>query len=157
MRNTYKRCCICHRWFRPYVRQRRTQKACGRVRCREQLHAEDCRAWRRANPGQDKSRRVKIRAWAGRRGYWKAYRRRNAGYRAREKERMRSSRRRSKSVAKRESLNEMAVEKIREIQSVGGENVAKRDSLARRMEGVLGFLLWKENVAKRDTSLLGVG
>lgn len=157
MRNPHKRCCICHRWFTPYIRQRQRQKICGRVLCQKKCHAGNCRAWRAANPEQDKSRRAKIRAWAERRGYWKGYRRNNAAYRAQEKERMRSMRRRVKGVAKRDSLRRIAVEKIREIQTMEVQNVAKRDSLARRVEGVLGFLLWKENVAQRDPSLLAAG
>lgn len=157
MSNPRQRCIFCHRWFTPYVRQRNKQTVCYRILCRKKRHAVNCRQWREANPGPDPGRASKIRAWARRRMYWKGYRRDHATYRAREKTRMRSMRQRVKRVAKRDSLSEMAVGKIREIQGLECENVAKRDSLARRMEGVLGFLLWKENVARRDSSLLVVG
>lgn len=157
MRKPRKRCCICRRWFTPYIRQRHRQKTCGRIRCRKKRHAANCRGWRAANPLQDRDRRAKVRAWARRRGYWKAYRRNNTAYRAREQARRRTMRGRGKNVAKRDLLRQIAVDKIRDIQSLGSESVAKRDLLARRVEGVLGFLLWKERVAKRDASLLAVG
>lgn len=105
MRNPRRRCFVCHRWFTPYVRQRTRQRTCDRILCRKQRHATNCRQWREANPGPDPWRASKIRAWAGRWGYWKEYRRDHAVYRAREKARMRSNRRRVKRVAKRDSLS----------------------------------------------------
>ena len=151
MRVSQKRCLYCHRWFTPYRRKRRTQKACDRVVCRKKRHADNCRTWRVDNPGQDEGRRSKIRTWARKRRYWKGYRQTHAGYRAREAARMRRVRRERKSVAKRDSLKKIAVDKLRELQRSGPKSVAKRDSLDRRMDGVLAFLVWKEIAAKRDS------
>jgi hypothetical protein len=153
MRIKKKRCGQCHQWFRPHPRKVSIQNVCLRRRCQRKRHARNCRRWRKANPTHDEGRRSKMRDWAQEKEYWKRYRQEHPSYCRKEAARMRSQRRKAKAVAKRDSIREIAVGKLREIQEMSVGIVAKRDSMDRRVDGLLALLIWKESVAKRDSPL----
>jgi len=153
MKISKKRCDQCHQWFRPHVRKISIQTVCLKRRCQRKRHADNCRRWRRANPAHDQGRRSKMRDWAREKDYWKLYRQEHPSYRRREAARMRCKRQRVKTVAKRDSMKEITVGKLREIQRMEVGTVAKRDLMDRRMDGLLALLIWKETVAKRDSPL----
>jgi adenylate kinase len=47
-------------------------------------------------------------------------------------------------VAKRDALRKISVDKLKEIQAQAVTAVAKRDTLARRVDQVVDYLFWKE-------------
>jgi len=42
-------CCICHKWFKPDVRQKGRQKTCGRPTCKTEMHRRACEEWNKKN------------------------------------------------------------------------------------------------------------
>jgi hypothetical protein len=139
-----KRCRHCGGWFNPYPPKRGIQTYCSRRACQRERHRQACRAFYRDDPHCDDRRRAKIRDWARKRGYWRWYRQTHPGYRARDNTRRRLSRQGVDRAAKRDAWQEMAVEKLRDIQGQGPDFAAKRDAWDPRMEQVLAYLVWKE-------------
>lgn len=154
MRVPQNRCVHCHRWFRPNRRKISIQKACLKRRCQKRRHRDNCRTWREKNPEQDQSRRGKVRGWAAAYpDYWRRYRTDHPDYVRLDNGRRRRARRIAVGAAKRDSIKAISVEKLRELQEMGAGPAAKRDSLDRRVDGLLDYLIWKESAAKRDAAL----
>ena len=139
-----KRCTQCGCWFKPYPPKKDIQRFCSRRACQRERHRQACQRFYRNDPHCDEKRRVKIRDWARKRGYWRWYRQAHPVYRAQDNARRRSARQGGKSAAKRDAWKEMAVEKLRNIQRQAPRFAAKRDACDRRVEEVLAYLVWKE-------------
>ena len=60
-------------------------------------------------------------------------------------------------AAKQTAIREIAVEKLRRIRSGEPEGAAKQTAIARRVEAVVEFLIWKESAAKHRDIALGAG
>lgn len=150
MRPAYKRCAYCGRWFQPDPRIGRRQKACPRPECGRARRRQNWRSWSKRRPDFPATRRHKVRAWAKAcPDYWAGWRKDHPAYREREKRRMLAKRRRARRVAKQTAMPEIAVGKLRDIQAMGPEAVAKQTASSRQMEEVVEFLLWKEGVANQ--------
>lgn len=157
MKNPKKDCAFCDRGYEPDPRTRKHQLACGREECRKERKAQADRAWRKKDPGYAAARKPKLRIWAaGYPAYWRHYRKTHPEYAERERERMKSCRRRLKSVAKHDARRVIAVEKLRNIQAQAPKTVAKQDAIVRRMDGIVDYLFWKEGVAKHDVTDLAL-
>jgi hypothetical protein len=63
---------------------------------------------------------------------------------------MRSIRQRAENVAKQDAVRKISVEKLESIRDSEADSVAKQDAVHRRVNGILDYLFWKENVAKQD-------
>ncbi|MEK7413929.1 MAG: hypothetical protein AAB263_11495, partial [Planctomycetota bacterium] len=129
------RCRICGRFFRPDPRKRgrSPQKTCGRVACRRQHKGRNNQSWALRHPGYGKSRKLKIRAWAkAHPDYWQRYRAGQPAYQERERQRMRSKRKRLRRVAKQAVIGQITVEKLLAVKRIRSKSVAKQAVIARR-------------------------
>lgn len=144
------RCRYCGRFFRPDPHQGWRQRNCGRAPCRRAHKSRRNRDWWGRHPSYDQSRRLKLRAWAASYPcYWRRYRAKQAAYRERERQRMRRRRAGLRRVAKQAASRQIAVERLLAARGPERKTVAKQAALSRRVEGLFGFLLWKEGVAKQ--------
>jgi len=153
-------CRYCGRKFQPDPRAIESQQCCGREKCRRERQRRKWHDWNKRNPNYRKAPDVrnKTHAWAKcYPDYWRQYRATNAKYRERERLRMAAKRRKARRVAKQTRRREVAVEKLRKLESPGPKTVAKQTGIARRVNGVVQFLLWKEGVAKQTSIVLGSG
>lgn len=147
-----KICRYCGRKFRPDPRAVGNQRCCGREPCRRERRRRKWQSWIKRHPDYRKAadQRNKTKAWSKTYpDYWRQYRAANAEYRERERRRMVAKRRRARRVAKQAGIGKIAVGKLRKIESRGPKTVAKQTGIARRLDGVVQFLLWKEAVAKQ--------
>ena len=48
-------CCICRKWFKPDVRQKKRQQTCGRPDCKRERHRRQCEKWNKKNKDYPKS------------------------------------------------------------------------------------------------------
>lgn len=150
-----KRCQYCGRWFHPDPRTSH-QKACSREECRRARQRQKLRSWRKLHPDHAERYQQKVQAWAkAYPDYWCQWRTDNAEYRERERRRMRTKRKRARRVAKETAMAQIAVDKLRDIQTARPESVAKETALSRRVDAVVEFLFWKEAVAKRNRMAVG--
>ena len=141
-------CLICRVSFKPDSRTRH-QKVCSRGPCQSERKR---RKWRRWATGHRHQRRLKSRLWArSRPDYWSDYRKSHPAYRAREIKRMRLKRARSRRVAKQTLIRRAVIERLRQIEALDryAKIVAKPTPIARQVNGVIEFLIWKEGVAKQ--------
>jgi len=101
-------------------------------------------------PKEAAARRVKVCEWAQEYpDYWRGYRRSHPDYVGRDNLRRRKSRGKAKRAAKQTAIREISVEKLRKILSDAPLSAAKQTPIARRVEGVVDFLIWKECAAKQ--------
>jgi hypothetical protein len=54
-------CRVCGKWFEPYPRAGKRQRACGRDDCRRERHRRACAAWHEQHPDYDRERRLRER------------------------------------------------------------------------------------------------
>ena len=122
-----RRCHICEDWFIPRRRARKiSQRCCSKAACQKERKAENKRDWWRRNPDYDQSRRTKIQDWAkDYPDYWRQYRATHPGYVEKDNRRRVLSRQKS-------------------------QLSAKQDSVHRRVDGLVDYLLWKEESAKQN-------
>jgi len=145
-----KRCLVCRRWFAPRV-QNPQQKTCSEGLCQKSRRRKACLVWNKKHPHNDHARGGKTRAWAKVfPDYWQRYRAAHRDYAGRERARMRAKRRKLRRVAKQDAWRQIAVDRLITIAASPLENVAKQDAWDRRVDGVLDYLIWKEDVAKQD-------
>lgn len=146
-----KRCKFCHQWFTPHPRAPH-QSCCSSPACRKKRKALAAKNWWVNNPKYAQGRKPKIKAWAKEYpDYWRKYRQEHPDYARKERQRMRSVRRQAKTVAKQDTVRKISVEKLERIRDSGADFVAKQDAVQRRVDGLLDYLFWKENVAKQDS------
>lgn len=74
------RCPYCGKWFAPASGKGERQKTCGQRPCRRRHKRALDDVWRNADARWTRSRREKVRAWAGKKDYWRQARERNPGY-----------------------------------------------------------------------------
>lgn len=147
-----QRCIICHLWFQPNPRTIRNQKACSRLPCQKQRKFLANQSWRIRHPRYNHSRRHKVQAWAKTYpDYWRHYRATHPDYVERDNRRRRLSRKKALCAAKQDAIDQIAVEKLRGIPTVGPESAAKQAAILRRLNGVVEFLFWKETAAKQGS------
>lgn len=147
-----RRCRICEDWFIPHRRARKiSQRCCSKPACQKERKAENKRDWWRRNPDYDQSRKTKIQDWAkDYPDYWRHYRATHPGYVEKDNRRRVLSRQKSPLSAKQDLTRQMSVEKLRNIQEIGPAKSAKQDLTARRVDGLVDYLLWKEESAKQN-------
>ncbi len=125
-----KRCSICHKWYEPDNRTREHQRSCNNPACKKEQKARTNKSWLKRHPGYGRSRKLKTRDWAQQYpNYWQEYRWNHPEYRDRDNKRRSSSRKQAKSAA-------------------------KQDVMVRQIEGLIGYLLWKECAAKQDDMVI---
>lgn len=145
-----KHCKVCRNWFTPHPRAPH-QSCCSNPACRKKRETTAKKQWWLSNPLYGKSRRLKLRAWAKEYpDYWRKYRKEHPDYARKERQRMRSIRQRAENVAKQDAVRKISVEKLESIRDSEADSVAKQDAVHRRVNGILDYLFWKENVAKQD-------
>ncbi|MBU0502168.1 MAG: hypothetical protein KJ811_02860 [Candidatus Margulisbacteria bacterium] len=145
-----KRCEICHQWFSPHPRAPH-QRCCSNSACRKERKTRAREKWWAKNPDYGKGRKSKVRAWAkAYPNYWGEYRQAHPDYTKKERQRMRSVRKKAKTVAKQDAVRKTSVEKLESILNLEPICVAKQDAVQRRVNGILDYLFWKESVAKQD-------
>lgn len=145
-----KRCEFCHKWFSPHPRAPH-QRCCFNTACRKERKARAKKDWWVKNPDYGKGRQSKVRAWAkAYPDYWSEYRQEHPDYAKKERHRMRSARKKAKSVAKQDAVHQIYVEKLESIRQLEPVSVAKQDAVYRRINDIVECLLWKEGVAKQD-------
>lgn len=147
-----KRCNQCRRWFSPYPRKKDIQETCSRRACQRERHRQACEAFHQGNPGYDKGPRPKTRP--RRLGYWQRYRATHPDYRLRDNARRQKARRKARRAATRDALREISVGKLRSIQAGKPQTAATRDALARRVDGIVDFLVWKESPQHETLTLI---
>ena len=147
-----RRCHICEDWFIPRRRARKiSQRCCSKAACQKERKAENKRDWWRRNPDYDQSRRTKIQDWAkDYPDYWRQYRATHPGYVEKDNRRRVLSRQKSQLSAKQDLTGQIAVEKLRNVQEIGLGLSAKQDSVHRRVDGLVDYLLWNEESAKQN-------
>jgi hypothetical protein len=145
---TQKHCRYCGRWFEPHVPK---QKACPRPECRRARRREKLRSWRKRHPGWATKWRPKVQAWAKTYpNYWREYRRKNAAYAKRDNRRRRKAHRSARRAANDTGIREIFVEKLRTVMAGEPLGAANDTGVARRVEGVVEALIWKEVAANRN-------
>lgn len=145
-----KRCESCYKWFDPNPRSPH-QRYCLAPACQKNRKIAAKKRWWLNNPDYGKARQVKIRTWAkGYPDYWRNYRQEHPDYAKKERHRMRSARKKAKSVAKQDAVHQIYVEKLESIRQLEPVSVAKQDAVYRRINDIVECLLWKEGVAKQD-------
>ena len=151
MKLSMKPCAYCGRSFRPNPRTAKHQKACHREECRRARQRQKLRRWRMLHPDLASKWLPKLRAWAkAYPDYWRQWRGDHRDYREREKLRMRAKRRQARRVANETAIGQIAVEKLQSIRAEQPITVANETVIARRMDALVDFLIWKESVAKRS-------
>lgn len=141
------RCRYCGRWFHPHAPG---QKACPREGCRRARQREKLQSWRKRHPGFAKKWRPKVQAWAkAYPDYWQANRRRNPAYVERDNRRRRAAHRRARRAANDTGVREIFVEKLRTVIAGDPSGAANDTGAARRVEGVVEALIWRECAANR--------
>lgn len=151
MRIPKKRCLICHQWFSPDPRTADHQEVCSKPACQKQRKARTDRSWRIRHPEPPAERLRKVRDWA--RNYphfWQHYRATHPDYVQRDNVRRRLARHSASRAAKQDLSRQIAVERLEGIRQIGAGNAAKQDVMARRIEGLVDYLLWKEGAAKHN-------
>lgn len=150
-RRGVRRCEFCHRWFLPHPRTYRQQRSCSKPECRKKRKAEAKKNWWQKNPGYNKGRKTKIRAWAKRYpDYWQKYRREHPDYVKKDNKRRHTSHKKEKNAAKQDAIREISVERLKSIMEIKPDSAAKQDTIQRRVKGIVDYLIWKEFAAKQD-------
>jgi hypothetical protein len=99
-----------------------------------------------------------VKAWAaGYPHYWRQYRKSHPEYRQRDNRRRWRVRQGAKRAAKRNTIREISLQKLREVQAEAAQSAAKRNTILRATEGILNYLFWKEGAAKQAEIVLGAG
>jgi len=151
MKIAKRRCDFCHRWFMPHPRTYRQQRCCSKPECRKKQKVRTKKNWWLKNPGYNRDRRQKIRAWAKEHpDYWRRYRREHPEYVARDNKRRSSMHKKQKNAAKQDPIRKISVEKLKSIMEIEPNIAAKQDPIQRRQNGILDYLYWKEFAAKQD-------
>lgn len=157
MLNPKKRCVVCHRWYEPDPRIGEDQLACGREECRKERKAEYDREWRKKNPGYEAARKGKRRTWAkDYPHYWRHYRKTHPAYVEEERSGRRSRREKLKSAANQVTRRQIAVEKLRSIESQAPKSAANQVLINRRINGLVEYLFWKEGAANQVSTDLAL-
>ena len=147
-----RRCLKCKEWFTPRRRARKIQQRhCSKTDCQEQRKAENKKDWWRRNPDYDQSRKAKIQDWAkAYPDYWRRYRASHPEYVRKDNRRRVLSRQKSRVSAKQDLTRQMSVEKLRSLKDFGPAESAKQDLTSRRVDGLVDYLLWREESAKQN-------
>ena len=151
MRTSRKTCLFCGRSYSPDPRTAAFQKACPRDVCRRERRRRQWQSWQKRHPNYRKSEssKNKTKAWAKTNpDYWRRYRAEHEPYREREKHRMAAKRRKVRRVAKTTARQRISVERLLELETMLGPGVAKPTAIARRVDALVSYLLWREGVAK---------
>lgn len=146
-----KRCEFCHEWFSPSPYAAHHQKSCSKATCKKKRKAEANKKWRKMNQDYEKGRNEEKRIWSkSYPNYWRKYRKKHPDYAQRERRRMRSVRKKGKSVARQDAVRQISLEKLESIRSFEPNSVARQDAVLPQINGILDYLFWKENVARQD-------
>lgn len=149
--NIKRRCVICGKWYKPNARTFLVQVCCGRIKCKIERKARANKSWRARHPDYEKSRRLKKLAWIKLHpGYWKEYRNTHPSYREMDNRRRKASRKLAQNAARQDAIRESAVEKLQCIPRFEPETAARQDTMDRRVDYVVEYLLWKERAARQD-------
>jgi len=152
-----RRCAFCHCWYQPDPRTTKQQRACKKDTCRKARKSSADRSWQIKHPGYGKSRKLKIRAWAQSYPYyWRQYRKKHPDYCLRDNQRRGLAAKRVCYSAKQDAIRQISLEKLWSIQEIGLNHSAKQDGLARQLNGVMDYLIWKESSAKQDSTDLAL-
>lgn len=147
-----QRCAYCRRRFQPDPRTAAFQKTCSRPECRRESRLQAHRRWWRDNGSElDAARASKHNTWAKDTSYWRNYRATRPDYVRRDNERRRQGRRKTARAANQDTRRQISVGKLRDIQALRPETAANQDTIHRRVEGLVDYLLWKEGAANQDT------
>lgn len=149
-----KRCEFCHTWFPPDPRTAH-QISCTDPLCRKQRKAAANKAWRQRNPGYDKSRAGKKRAWARARAYYPEYRRTHPDYAARDNKRRRKAYKAGKSAANQDARRKIAVEQLAGTREIILNPSANQDAIARRVDIIAEYLSLSTPAANPNGTDLG--
>ena len=106
--------------------------------------------WRENGAATNAARAPKLRDWAKRVDYWRRYRADHPDQTRRDNERRRRAKQTAKRAAKQDTRRRISVGMLRDIRALTPETAAKQDTIHRRVEGIVDFLLWKEGAAKQD-------
>ena len=151
VRRGVRRCEFCHNWFTPYPGTYRQQRCCSKAACRKKRKVRTKRNWWLKNPGYNRERKQKIRAWAkGYPDYWQKYRQEHPDYVKKDNKRRHTGHKKEKNAAKQDLSSKISVEKLKSIMEIKPDSAAKQDLLQRRQNGIINFLYWKESAAKQD-------
>jgi hypothetical protein len=144
-----KRCKFCCSWFTPNPRTSH-QVCCDNPDCRKQRKAAANRDWRLRNPGYDKTRAGKKRAWARARGYWRNNRRIHQDYAAKDIKRRCRAYKARKFSANQAMIRKTAVERLNSLRNIGANPSANQDVISRRVDVIVDYLFSKESSANRN-------
>lgn len=151
MMKSKSRCIVCGKWYEADKRTKHIQKVCNDEACRKERKAGANRSWRARHPGYEKSRRLKKQAWTKQTpDYWKTYRREHPAYRIRDNNMRRTRHKRAKNAARQDAIREKSVERLQSIPRYEVETAARQDTMDRRVDAVVEYLLWKERAARQD-------
>lgn len=151
MKIAKKRCEYCHEWYTPHPRTARFQCSCAKPDCHKKRSTSAVRRWWERNPGYNKGRGPKIKAWAkAYPDYWRKYRKKHPDYAKKERGRRRSAHQKVKNAAKQNAIARISLEKLESIRSLEPISAAKQNVIHRRVDSILDFLFWKEAAAKQD-------
>lgn len=134
-----KRCQFCHAWFSPDPRTPQ-QKCCGSPACRKQRKKAADKRWRLNNPGYDKTRAAKKRAWAQSCDYWSRYRQARPAYAAADGKRRCKSYKARKFSANQDARRQITVELLASTRAIATNPSANQDAIARRVDIIAGYL-----------------
>jgi len=144
-----KRCKFCRSWFTPDPRTEH-QICCDNPQCRKQRKAENNRSWRLRNPGYDKSRAGKKRAWARARVYWCKYRQEHPAYAAADNKRRSKAHKARRCAANQATRRKIAVEKLDSLNNSATDYAANQAMIARRVEVIVNYLFPEGPAANRN-------
>lgn len=145
-------CRYCDRPFRPDPRIGEAQKVCGRSACQRARKRAKLRRWRTLHPDHAQSTSAKQQAWAkAYPDYWRQYRRSHPDYYERDLARRRKAYRSARSSAKETLIKDISRRKLEALETLQTPDVsAKETPIARRMELVVDYLVWKARSAKES-------
>lgn len=146
-----KHCEFCRQLFTPNPRTTRIQRACSSPECKKKRAASAIKAWRKRNPGYEKSRRFKINAWArSYPAYWREYREKHPDYAGKDNLRRGIRKKKRKSSAKQNAIRQSFLERFKNIKNLSAESSAKQNTIPSHINLVLDYLLWRDCSAKQD-------
>jgi hypothetical protein len=153
MRIPKNRCTHCHDWFRPDPRCIKGQKFCSKPECRRQSRLESHRRWWEKNGRElDEARASKHREWARKTDYQRTYRLEHPEYVQQDNERRRRAHEALRSAVNQDMRREMSVGKLRDIQALSDGDAVYQDMILRRVDGIVDYLLWKEDAVNQDST-----
>jgi len=133
-----KRCPYCGGQYIPYIRAVKTQKSCGKARCRKKQKRESQSSWLERNPDYFRGRYIKVKRWRDAHpGYQRKYRAANPEQVVRDN-RARLARWHKRKRFRSEIQDGLFRRRIARIQAIKGTDI--QETLNLKVDGIIAVM-----------------